>query len=179
MLGEVPKLSLDKIIKKPLTAESQVKEPLSLEEKSKKLFLRAKNMIQFYGDGDDGSRETDMLFIDMGNNERATLQLIENKLEPNSYTIKTETWFTNKVGGGDRKELDISINEVRIKWGEKDASPEEVDTSLDLLEYLSKSGLSPAMSPWERRRVQEEMKLGIPFMMRQQDLDRWHNDRYD
>jgi hypothetical protein len=97
-------------------------------------------------------------------------------LEPNSYTIKIATWLKDK-DGGDRRELDISINEVKIKWGARDASPEEVGTAFDLLEYLEKSELSTAMSPWEREQIERDMKLGFPRIFYEWEMrDRFNED---
>jgi hypothetical protein len=178
MSGEVPRFYLDQIVKKGSTVSPQ-EIKLSLQRKKTQLFNTAKTIIEMHGDGDEGSRETDTLILGINENVRKSLQLVEDKTEPNGYVIKTEVWFPDEVGGGDRKELSISIKETEVKWGGKEASSEDLDTAMNLLIYLEDSDLSPALSPWEREQIKQDMTLGVGFMTRQREIERWRNDPYD
>jgi hypothetical protein len=175
MLGEVPRAILDKIAEGAPQIGLQKLESDSQITKGKQLFLAARGMIEPYRDEEEGTAEMGSLIMSVGK-KRVWIELMLDKKDPKSYVLKTEV-LPRKVGG-ERKELSVFIKEDVINWGEEKATEEQAEIALKLLAILGED-MPPPMDPWERKRIKDHMILGMDFVIREQELERWRNDPYD
>lgn len=162
MLAEVPQSLLDELTDHPKVVSWVNSIPP--EERVSYLFSAAERMIEAHGDGEEGEpKKTDPLILCKGLrdgklSQRVTLQLLQDQ-DFHGYVLKVRDLLFGEENHGAR--LDITISEATTQWGEKEASPDQLVTAMRVIGYLKFSRLPPAMDPWKKAQIREDMKMSM------------------
>lgn len=178
MSNEIPRFFLDKVIGKSFADTLRTTEQ-SLQERKRRLFERAKRMISEYGNRKNGSREMATLSTGIGDGQRVSFRLIENKGWTSSCIIESEAYQTGGNSGEEAKKLEILIDAEGARWGKKEASPEELNTAFNILVYMERFELPSGANTWENEQVIENMKRSSRRLFREWEKTRFSKDKED